>query len=184
MTEKNKTQSDNKVPFYKKWWFWVIIVIVLIIGIAGGSSKDNNGNVDNTDSEVANGVNNEEKSDAESTTETRIDDPELNKIKFSISEVRNDVTGNWRVAVIAEPIVMSDHAVAYYQKYIKDDKEIHAIINFNKNTTTSIQNLAGMIYVRTLEYVKGEEHDAKKMFSGKLLSEEYFNPETGEEIKF
>lgn len=172
MNKNEKTIRDDKRPFYKRWVFWAVAVAILVIGIiwAGSDYNTNNNGITNTNSITQ-------------TDEGENGDSELNKIKFSISEAKNDVTGNWRIAVISEPIVMSDHAVAYYQKYIKDDKEIHAIVNRNKNTTTSIQKLSGMIYVKTHEYIKDEEQDAKKMFTGKLLAEKYFNPDTGEEIK-
>lgn len=160
--------QDAKPPVkqgHTKWWLWVVIIVALIIGAVVIASRSSSN--DDTNNQV----------------DSSISDPELDKIKFSVSKVRNDTTGNWRISTIAEPIVMSDHAVAYYQKYIKDDQEIHAIVNFNKNTTTKIMKTPLGITATTYEYVDGEEHDAKKLFSGMVLTEKYYDSQTGEEIK-
>ena len=67
----------------------------------------------------------------------------LDGIKFSVSKVRNDNTGNWRISLIAENIDMSEYALDYYKQYFTDDSEIHFIVNFNYNTTTKIMNMGG-----------------------------------------
>ena len=161
-----------KKPWYRKWWLWIIIVLVIICLIAGaGQSKPVDAPATSTES-------------SKSTIATSSD---LDGIKFSVSKVRNDVTGNWRVSTIAEPIIMSDYAVDYYRQYFSSQDEIHAIVNFNKKTTTSISTLGAIspdtIVVTTYEYVDGEEHDAKKMFSGMKLSEKYYDIDTGEEVQ-
>lgn len=104
-------------------------------------------------------------------------------VEISLSKVDNDVTGKWRVAVISEPIAIADYGVEYYKKYINGKDEIHAIVNKNNNTTTKIGKI-GPLTISVYESVKGEESDAKKMFSGKLLSEKFYDSETGEEITF
>ena len=88
-----------------------------------------------------------------------------------VSNVRNDVTGNWRIATIAENIEMQDYALDYYKEYFKSDDEIHAIVNFNYKTTTKISVMGNLLDVSVYEYVDKEEHDAKLLFSGKLLKE-------------
>ncbi len=113
----------------------------------------------------------------QTTTKSKL---EKDGISFHISDVRNDVTGNWRIALIAENIQMRDYAVDYYNEYFKDDKEIHAIVNFNYNTTTKLSVVGDSIDVTVYEYVDKEEHDAKKLFSGKLLKEYFVNINTGE----
>jgi len=170
---KSKPSTSESKSFYKKWWFWVIIAFVVIATIAGadGRRQDEERTEEGADSAAV------------QENDSTVTDPEIDKISFSVSKVRNDTTGNWRVSVISEPIVMGDHAVAYFQKYIKDDNEIHAIVNFNKNTTTKIMKGAMGITVTTYEYVEDEEHDAKKLFSGKMLTEKYYDSKTGEEIK-
>ncbi len=100
--------------------------------------------------------------------------------QFSDS-VMNDVTGKWRLSRIASSILPEDYAVDYYHTLFSSDDEIHAIVNFSLNTTTSISVLYdGMLYVHTHEYVDKEEHDAKSLFGGMLLSEYWINIETGE----
>ena len=84
----------------------------------------------------------------------------LDGIKFSVSKVRNDNTGNWRISLIAENIDMSEYALDYYKQYFTDDSKIHFIVNFNYNTTTKIMVMGGDLDVTVQEYVAKEEHDA------------------------
>lgn len=102
-------------------------------------------------------------------------------ITFSVNRMRNDITGNFRIATTSKPIQMKDYALEYYKKYFKDDDEIHVIVNFSNSTTTSISNLGilGVLDVSIYEYFEKEEHDAKKLFSGMLLAEYYVDKETG-----
>ena len=51
--------------------------------------------------------------------------------------------------------------------------QVHAIVNFTRNTTTSIKKYGNIIYVDIYDYVKGEEHDANRLFTGTLL-QQYF----------
>lgn len=86
--------------------------------------------------------------------------------------VNNDVTGNWRYTGFSEAGVdISEYAIDYYNKYFESDNEIHAVVNFANKTTTRINCFGSILSVAVLEYVDGEEHDAKKMFSGELLKE-------------
>ncbi|MCM1115288.1 MAG: hypothetical protein NC397_07320 [Clostridium sp.] len=100
------------------------------------------------------------KATTQATTKSKL---ETDGISFHISNVRNDVTGNWRIALISENIQMQDYAVDYYKEYFKDDKEIHAIVNFNYNTTTKLSVVGDSIDVTVYEYVDKEEHDAQKL---------------------
>ena len=94
--------------------------------------------------------------------------------KSKPSTVRNDVTGNWRLTKIVTTENIIDYALSYYKNNFKDDKEIHAIVNFTLNTTTKISKMTdNMLSVTIHEYVDKEEHDAKKLFGGMAL-EEYF----------
>lgn len=103
-------------------------------------------------------------------------------IQFSDS-VRNDVTGNWRIATTADSFVPADYALEYYNEMFSSDDEIHSIWNATLGTTTRISVALGMLYVDTLEYVDGEEHDANIMFSGTLLDSRIIDIETGELIE-
>ena len=63
----------------------------------------------------------------------------------------------------------------------KSNDEIHAIVNFNLKTTAKLSMLTDeLLEVTTYEYVKGEEHDADKLFTGMLLTDITININTGE----
>ncbi len=104
----------------------------------------------------------------------------LDGIKFTVSKVRNDKTGNWRISLIAENIDMSEYALDYYKQYFTDDSEIHFIVNFNYNTTTKIMVSGGSLDVTVQDYVSKEEHDADLLGSGTVLAEYFVDMETGE----
>ena len=94
--------------------------------------------------------------------------------------VRDDVTGNWRLSECASKDTVDKYALDYYRAYFEDDKEIHGIINFTLKTTTRLRVFNGTILCDTLEYVDGEEHSAKTLFSGLLLTQKEIDIETGE----
>ena len=102
---------------------------------------------------------------------------------FTISKVINDVTENWRISVINKSMDFEEYALSYYKKYFTDDKEIHAIVNFAYMTTTKITATGDMLNVTVYEYVKDEEHDAKKLFGGMLYSEYRIYLDNGDIIK-
>ena len=83
--------------------------------------------------------------------------------------VVNDATGKWRYATISDDVNISDYALSYYKEYFKSDDEVHAIINFADKTTTRINCGGDRLLISVLDYVDGEEHDAKKMFGGTPL---------------
>lgn len=111
---------------------------------------------------------------------------EIDGIDFSFSDsVRNDVTGNWRISLISDSATPEEYALDYYNALFSSDDEIHAIVNFSLNTTTKLSVLyAGVLDVTVYEYVDGEEHDAKELFSGNLLDEYWIHTDTGEVEKF
>ena len=94
--------------------------------------------------------------------------------------VRNDVTGNWRRAGTSSSLVPADYAIEYYEMMFSSEDEIHAVWNATLNTTTKISVSGNLLFVDTFEYVDGEEHDAKIMFSGILLDSQILDLETGE----
>lgn len=165
--------------------FWFLVLIVC----AGGDTSDTQTtNVTNTQQTTqaetstteSTAITTAEKSTKPTTQTSTKSKLETEGISFHVSNVRNDVTGNWRVALIAENIHMQDYAVDYYKEYFKDDKEIHAIVNFTYNTTSKLTVVGDSIDVTVYEYVDKEEHDAKKLFSGMLLKEYFVNIKTGE----
>ena len=93
--------------------------------------------------------------------------------------INDDTTGKWKLNRMTGATNPIDFAFDYYKNFMEPD-EIHYIINFSTKTTTIIQNISGMLYVRVLEHVDKEEVTAKTIGSGTLLQEKYFNAETGE----
>lgn len=111
----------------------------------------------------------------------------IDDIEFSYSpEVRNDVTGNWRICTMADSDAdVFDYCVDYYKEMFLSDDEIHGIVNFSTNTTSKISVLYdGVLDVCTYDYLDGEEHDAKLLFGGDLLKEDFISIETGEPVEF
>ena len=106
-----------------------------------------------------------------------------NPLGFSVtfnSEYPNDVTGNWRLAMITEDIDIENYVLDYYNNYFTADKEVHIIINFARNTTTRINKFGNILYVTIMDYVDTEEHDAKLACTGNLLAEYHVDIESGE----
>lgn len=201
-----KEKEKIKKPWYKRKLIWAIIIIVFIMAIgSNGESTSAENTKKNTaaadtqqqpNTESADTTKDEDTAQAavsEDTSEQKEDaaaDAEdqtsaIDGIKFTVSDVRNDKTGNWRISLIAENIEMQNCALDYYKHYFKDDKEIHAIVNFNYNTTTKISVVGNKLDVSVFGYVKKEEHDANLLFSGQLLKEYLVDKETGavEEVK-
>ena len=164
------TKNGVKKPIFKKWWFWIIIVVIL--AAIFGNSGTNDSVKDETKDTISS---TEQQTEEKQNESTAIDD-----ISFVVTNVPNDVTGNWRIASIAENIEMQDYALDYYKEYFKSDDEIHAIVNFNYKTTTKISVMGNLLDVSVYEYVDKEEHDAKLLFSGMLLKEYHVNKDTGE----
>lgn len=201
-----KEKEKIKKPWYKRKLIWAIIIIVFIMAIGSNGESTSAENIkQNTaaadtqqqpNTESADTTKDEDTAQAavsEDTSEQKEDaaaDAEdqtsaIDGIKFTVSDVRNDKTGNWRISLIAENIEMQNCALDYYKHYFKDDKEIHAIVNFNYNTTTKISVVGNKLDVSVFEYVKKEEHDTNLLFSGQLLKEYLVDKETGavEEVK-
>ncbi|MCM1124627.1 MAG: hypothetical protein NC416_18785 [Eubacterium sp.] len=164
--KKVKTEDKVKKPFYKKWWFWAIVVF-LLIGMVGGKDE-----AERKDDDANETVDNQQE---ESNSA-------LDGIRFTVSEVRNDVTGKWRKSLIAENVEPEDYALDYYKQYFKSDDEIHAIVNFNYNTTTKLLVVDNLLVVTVYEYVDKEELDANLLFSGMVLDEYFIDIDSGEII--
>lgn len=95
--------------------------------------------------------------------------------------VRNDVTGKWRMAKISTSEDILEYAKSYYENNFRSDDETHAIVNLTLKTTTCVSKLFdGIINVTIHEYIKGEEHDAKKLFSGMVLGDYWIYLDNGD----
>ncbi|MCI9615613.1 MAG: hypothetical protein HFG93_10715 [Dorea sp.] len=97
-----------------------------------------------------------------------ISDKDIDDINWDIivENVRNDTTGKWKLVKIADNINIEKYALSYYDKYFESDDEIHAIVNFNYNTTTKLSVFGDKLDVEVHEYVDKEEHDANILYSG------------------
>lgn len=173
--EVKATKEKAKKPIYKKWWFWLIVVLIL------AAVPRTNEPTDSAQGGATDTIRLKElQTEAPQTEAPKANELSKKGISFECRNVRNDVTGNWRISLIAENIEMQDYAVDYYTEYFKSDSEVHAIVNFNYRTTTKISVMGNLLDVTVFEYVDKEEHDAKVLFGGMLLKEYHVNKGTGE----
>lgn len=166
-------------PFYKKWWFILLAVMIVasLSSLAFGDDEDEveadepkTEEVAETDDVVEEDVDEDVKDDNEIPQEIK---------DLNITDVREDVTGNWKKAVDSKNFNMPENAMAYYGEYMEDE-EIHYLVSFATNTTTSISSVGNDLEVNIYEYVKKEEHSAKTLGSGMLLKTYHINKDTGE----
>ncbi len=93
--------------------------------------------------------------------------------------VQNDVTGNWRLGVIYDNSDLNSYVVDYYNYFCQDDSEVHGIVNLELNTTTLISRvMSDTLDISITEYLDGEEHDAKLLYSGNVLEHYWINMDT------
>lgn len=207
MAENNKSNKSSggvnpSKKIWKKWWFWLIVIVFIGLLIPKDNSdeqKEPETKVETTTPKLKTTTETAQPEITETTEPETVEQEPTEKAEepaagkniddigayFSVSDVRNDVTGNWRISTIAENIDIQEYALSYYKEYFKDDKEIHAIVNFNYKTTTKISVIGNTLDVSIYDYVDGEEHDAKLLFSGTLLKEYSVNMDNGsiEEIQ-
>lgn len=94
--------------------------------------------------------------------------------------VKNDVTGKWRLAKVNTDSIPLEYVLEYYNTYFDSNDEIHAIINYNSNTTVRVQVLLEtLLSVTELKHIEGEENDAKLLFSGDVIDDYVINIKTG-----
>jgi hypothetical protein len=152
------------------------------------SSKSEESAVEETDEEQSSEVESNEKVDSNVETDSDDSPQAMLKEKYDVDEpqaMENDATGKWRIVKVANSTPTSEYAVDYAKAYMTESEmaDIHYIINSNLNTTTKIQVILGKLEVTTTEYVANEEHDARTIGNGEVISEQCFDLETGEEIK-
>lgn len=194
--------NKSKKPIIKRWWFWAIIVVLFFAILGLDDANDNNTAQDTVEGvkeetptveEAAKEDTKVEESEAETTEAETKDDKELLqeaiKEKESLvwrGDVRNDVTGNWRLATYASGNSLETFAAEYYKAFFESDDEIHAVIDKNAGVTGNISVLFSNIIDVTLhEYIDKEENDAKVLFGGRVLKEYWINLTDGsiEEIQ-
>ena len=187
---KKKTKVILSVVF--ALWF-----IILMVAASGDSSDTPTNTGNDTPQTEQEDVVSEEETDTEETKESEsvphrddiygVSDKDIESLdidsQFTVSDVINDVTGNWRISVINKSMNFEEYALSYYKKYFTDDKEIHAIVNFAYMTTTKITSTGDMLNITVYEYVKDEEHDAKKLFGGIPYSEYRIYLDNGDIVK-
>lgn len=162
-----------------------VLVVLFLIGIYLAPTKPADEPKDDVDKVVENQQNEEEEepSEPEEPEETTLNGkhtlPSGMEFLF-VDNVRNDTTGRWRRAVTSDSYVPADYALEYYQQMFSSDDEIHAIWNATLKTTTRISASNGLLFVDTFEYVDGEEHDAKMLFTGTKLDSRIIDIATGE----
>ena len=107
---------------------------------------------------------------------------EVNDISVTFYKtVRNDSTGNWRLAVIYDGSDLNSYVGDFYKAYVKDDSEVFGIVNLGLKTSTRVSRVMdNWLDVSVMEYQDGEEHDANLLFSGDELSHYWIDMETGE----
>lgn len=101
-------------------------------------------------------------------------------------DVRNDVTGKWKMIKLTDPVDTLKYILSYNKLYMEEDTTApHIIVNFAYETTTVINDFGTYLDVTVHEYVDGEEHDAKELGNGMVLGEYRIHKDNGdiEEIK-
>ena len=123
---------------------------------------------DSTESEITTEV--PQRAEAIGKSDLKISDYDSS---ISLTTVREDVTGNWRLARVATSEGdFEKFAVDYYNTYFETEEttEVHWIVNFTTKTTTSIKCMSGCLFVDNFEYVENEEHSAKTLGTGTNLT--------------
>lgn len=106
-----------------------------------------------------------EREDIIATSDGNIDDAD----SFNIRDMRNDTTGNWRLATTSKKVDIKKYGKSYAEKYMSSS-EVHVLVNFSTKTTTILNKSDGMLFATIHEYVDKEEHDANKAGTGMVLA--------------
>lgn len=100
-------------------------------------------------------------------------------IRPELSAVNGDVTGDWRLAVLSDPISVPEYALDYYHTYFQNDDEVHFIVIAGDQTSV-ITCLPGMLDVVVRAYMPGEEQDAALLGSGAKRCEYFVYTDNGD----
>lgn len=158
----------------------VILIAIIVICIIGIMAKKPAGD-DKPATDKKETVESLTISDSsEKETETTGKSATIDGVDVIFSDnVKNDATGNARLAKVTGEKSVEEYVLDYYKMYFKDDKEVHAIVNYTLNTTACVTSAGDKINVRIYEHIDGEEQDAKKLFTGEKYAEYNVDKETG-----
>lgn len=163
----------------------IAIIVFCIIGIIASPSddkKDNNEPTQEEQTEQKNAeVNEQDSENVEPETEKKDEVADIDGVDIMFSDtVRNDKTGNWRLARVTGNRTAEEYAVDYYNKYFKADNEVHAVVNYTLNTTACITCVGDTLNVRIYEHIEDEEQYAEDLFTGMKYAEYNVNKNTGD----
>lgn len=160
----------------------VILIAIIVICIIGILAKKPAGDYKPaTDKkETVESLTISDSSETETETETTGKVVAIDGVDVIFSDnVKNDATGNARLAKVTGEKSVEEYVLDYYKMYFKSDQEVHAIVNYTLNTTACVTSVGDKINVRIYEHIDGEEQDAKKLFSGEKSAEYNVDKETG-----
>lgn len=151
----------------------IAIIVLCIIGIIASPSDDKKDDSNPKQTEQQNTEVTEQASETtEPKTEEKDEPAEIDGVDIIFSDtVRNDKTGNWRLAKVTGDKSAEEYAADYYKQYFKADNEVHAVVNFTLNTTACITCVGDTLNVRIYEHIKDEEQYAENLFTGTLKKE-------------
>ncbi|MDY3927342.1 MAG: hypothetical protein SOZ12_08500 [Anaerotignum sp.] len=110
-----------------------------------------------------------------------VSDKDISDIDITFSDsIRDDSTGNYRLATTADSEDLLYYIASYYDNYFKSDDEVHFIINFTLGTTMSISKFGDTLYLYVYEHVDGEEHSANKIPEGMCLGQYWIYLDNGD----
>lgn len=153
-----------------KWGCLTFIVLIVLGACIGLVAEDPNTSGTPSTTEEAT-VNEGTQQNDEETPEEIAD--------LTITDVREDTTGDWKKAVTSSDVNMPENALAYYNEHMQEG-EVHYIISFATNTTTMISDLGDELYIVISEYEDQEEHSAETIGSGMVLGEYNVNKHNDE----
>ena len=110
-----------------------------------------------------------------------VSDKNISDLDVTFSDtVRDDKTGNWRLAMASTSEDFLYYAASYYENYFKSDDEVHFFINTTLGTTASVSKMADMLCINVYEHVEGEEHSANNLPEGMSLGQYWVYLDNGD----
>lgn len=163
----------------------IAIIVFCIIGIIASPSDDKKDKNEPKQTEQAEQKNTEVNEQASETvepeTEKKDEVADIDGVDIMFSDtVRNDKTGNWRLARVTGNKSVEEYAVDYYTQYFKADNEVHAVVNYTLNTTACITCVGDTLNVRIYEHIEDEEQYAENLFTGMKYAEYNVDKNTGD----